>query len=356
MMIKVRGYLAMMISKSQYVAAFSRGLRLALLSTAALWSIPSAVRAEDCVDVQSTSPVPDFQPCEMLEPDLDPADLNSIILESSASKPKKAATASDAIPWIATNPQDVPAAFSTSDTGVSVKTSLGTLRDYNARSASPVVEQPAFGPAPKTDFTMPQAPVAPKTPLDVWTSIDVNGYDGSRDQSTRTGVGADYKFNKMTTLGVSIERGDSRSATVTAVEEDQKASAYVTLQATPLLSLDARTEWQAGNEAFAESSGAAEKGAFILAPKINKSFKMDDGTTLSPFVTYQREFDVSASRKDSVDTSLDATQSAGAGVTYTKPDAYSLSVSADVDNFGATEQSSESEQQIPAERTARQVS
>ncbi|HML28218.1 MAG TPA: hypothetical protein PKE16_05140, partial [Hyphomicrobium sp.] len=41
--------------------------------------------------------------------------------------------------------------------------------------------------------------------------------------------------------------------------------------------------------------------------------------------------------KDGVDPSFDA-QSAGAGITYTKPDGYSLSVSADVGNFGAADE------------------
>lgn len=307
---------------------------LAMLSGAAI----PAHAEDDCIDVQSTSAVPDFKPCETLEPDLSQADLNSVILESSASKVKKPARSAYSVPWIANSPQEVPATFSTSDTGVSVKTSLGTLREFNARTASPSIEQPSYGPAPKTNFALPQAPVLPKSPLDVWTSVDVNGFDGQKDQSTRTGVGADYKYSKSTKFGVSVERGDTHAYNTSGVSEDQKASAYVNLQATPLFSLDARSEWQTGNAEFAASSGAAERGAVILAPKINHDIKMDNGTTLSPYVSYQREFDMSTSHAEGVDTSFSATQSAGAGVTYTKPDAYSLSVSADVDNFGAADQ------------------
>ncbi|MFA5958413.1 hypothetical protein [Hyphomicrobium sp.] len=310
-----------------------RGLRLGFASLAAVFAVTAAVKAEGCIDVLSTSDAPDFTTCETVEPEID---FNSAILEQSASEASSAQ--SDALPWIATNPQDLPAQFSTTDTGVSVRTSLGTWRDYNARSASPTIQQPEYAPA-ATNFDLPQAPVARKTPVDVWTNIDVEGYDGARDQSTRAGVGADYKFNKTTTFGVSVEHGDARSASTSGVEQDQKASAYVTLQATPLLSLDARTEWQAGNSEFAASSGASERGAVVLAPKINHSFKMDDGTTFSPFLTYEREFDISTSHKEGVDPGFDPAQSAGAGVTYTKPDAYSLSVSADVDNFGATDDS-----------------
>ena len=94
-----------------------------------------------------------------------------------------------------------------------------------------------------------------------------------------------------------------------------------------MLSLDARTEWQAGNAEFAAANGGAEKSAIILAPKINHSFALGDGKTIAPFVTYKREFDMSTGPE-----ALNTPQrSAGAGVTYTDPDAYTFSVTTDVD-------------------------
>lgn len=114
--------------------------------------------------------------------------------------------------------------------------------------------------------------------------------------------------------------------------KNSKASAYVTLQATPLISLDARTEWQAGNAEFAATNGAAEKSAVILAPKIDHSFALGDGKTISPFVTYKREFDMSTGPAGL----NDPTRSAGAGVTYKDSDAYTLSVTTDVDAATAT--------------------
>ncbi len=320
-----------MIMKTRQADRGKFTLRLSVASFSALFLLTGVSHAEDCVDVQSTAAVADFKPCEEFEPQID---LNAALAEHAA--PAEAAASSDSVPWIATDTRDLPATFSTSDTGVSVRTSLGTWRDYNVRTASPSITQPELGSVP-TAFDLPKAPVAAKTPIDVWSNLDVEGFDGSRDQSTRTGVGADYTLNKAAVVGVSVEHGDARSALVPGIEQDQKASAYMTLQATPLLSLDARTEWQSGNAEFAEASGAAERGAVILAPKLNKSFQLDNGTTLSPFLSYQREIDVSASHKYGVDPTLDAVQSAGAGITYSKPDAYTLSVTADVDNFGAAE-------------------
>lgn len=319
-----------MITKSLQVYPGKRPARLLLASSVALLAWTAAGHAEDCLDVQSTAAVADFKPCEEAEPQID---LNAALDEQPASS--TATSKADSIPWIANDTRDVPATFSTSATGVSVRTSLGTWRDYNARTASPTLEQPEFGAAPSA-FDLPKAPVAPKTPVNVWSSLDLQGYDGSRDQTTRAGFGADYTFNKATIVGVSVEHADSKTALMTASEQDQKASAYLTLKATPLLSVDARTEWQAGNSEFAATSGAADKGAVILAPKLNKSFTLDDGTTLSPFVTYQHKFDVSSSSKDGAATTPEDMQSAGAGVTYSKSDGYSLSVSADVDNLGAT--------------------
>lgn len=320
-----------MIRKSLQVYLSQRPARLILASSVALLAWTAAGHAEDCIDIQSTAAVADFKPCvEEAEPEIN---LNAVLEEQPASA--TATSKSDSVPWIATDTRDVPATFTPSATGVSVRTSLGTWRDYNARTASPTLEQPAFGDAPST-FDLPKAPVAPKTPVNVWSSLDLQGYDGSRDQATRAGLGADYTFNKATIVGVSVEHADSKAASMTASEQDQKASAYLTLKATPMLSVDARTEWQSGNSEFAATSGAADKGAVILAPKLNKSFTLDDGTTLSPFLTYQHQFDVSGSRREGTTPTPEDMQSAGAGVTYSKSDGYSLSVSADIDNLGAT--------------------
>ncbi|MBS0250806.1 MAG: hypothetical protein JSR78_07040 [Proteobacteria bacterium] len=323
-----------MIVKTSISSLGHRSLRLGCVSLAAFIAATAAARADDCPDVETTAALTTLQPCENYGGELDLSTPSSAL-----SQPQKPAPKSDGIPWIATDTNDIPATFSTTDTSVSVRTSLGTLRDYNKRSASVTIEQPAFGEAPKPDFVMPAAPVTRKTPLDVWTNVDLSGYNGSPDQSTRAGVGADYNFNKATKVGVSIEGGDTRNYGTSGVVEDQKASAYVTLQATPLLSLDARTQWQTGNAEFAETTGAGERSSFVLAPKINHDFKLDDGSKLSPYLSYQREFDLSTTRKDGVDTSFDGTQSVGAGVTFTDPNAYSLSVSAGVDNFGVADES-----------------
>ncbi|MGO4683611.1 hypothetical protein [Hyphomicrobium sp. 2TAF46] len=303
-----------------------RGVAYAIIaSLAMLFGAASGVRAEECVDVQSNTSEPDFTACEQdIEFDLDAA-------LAEQTMPTASAASTDGLPWIALSKGTVPSKFNASDGSMSVRTSLGTLRDYNLRTVS--VQQADYAGDPYT-LKLPKAAAAPNAPVDVWSNIDLSGLNDASSQSSRVGFGADYKISRKASVGLVLERGDARSAAIPGVALDQKAAAYVTLQAAPMFSIDARTEWEA-NGGSASATGTAEKSAFILAPKVNHSFSLDGGSTLEPFVTYKRAFDLSTSHKEMTDSSFDTT-SAGAGVTYTKPDAYSLSVTADVDNLGAS--------------------
>jgi hypothetical protein len=297
--------------------AKARASGLCVLSLAAFVCVMSAAYADECLNVETSKAEPDFSTCDS---DLPQIDLNAALADHAAAKP--AASLNTATPWIAQQDKVVPLTVNSSDSGVSLRTSLDDLRSFNTRK----FEVDATG-AP----ALPKAASAPNLPVDIWTTVDVNGYQGERDQSTRTGLGVAYKLSRSAIVGVSVERGDAHSANA-ATEQDSKASAYVTLQATPLLSLDARTEWQAGNAEFVAANGSAEKSSVVLAPKINHSFALGDGKTISPFLTYKREFDMSSGPE--VLTTPE--RSAGAGVTYTDADAYTLSVTTDVDEATAT--------------------
>jgi hypothetical protein len=278
----------------------------------------SAAHADECLNVATSTANPDFSTCET---DLPEIDLDAALADQTAVKP--ASSAGTAMPWIAQQDKGVPLTVNSSNSGVALRASLDDLRNFNTRTYA--VDHAAAG--------VPALPkiATPNLPVDVWTSVDVKGYEGSRDQSTRTGLGVDYKLSRSAVMGVSVERGDTRSAGA-AAEQDSKASAYVTLRAAPFVSLDARTEWQAGNAEFAATNGAAEKSAVILAPKIDHSFALGDGKSISPFVTYKREFDMSSG----YETLNTPERSAGAGVTYKDADAYTLSVTTDIDAATAT--------------------
>ena len=72
---------------------------------------------------------------------------------------------------------------------------------------------------------------------------------------------------------------------------------------------------------------------FTLAPRINHSFALDGGKTIEPFVTYKRQFDLSEQGRETGVAGLATTDSAGAGLTFTNPNAYSLSVTTDVEGL-----------------------
>lgn len=284
----------------------------------------------DCADATVSAEDANLALCDLAAP-------QQLIIDglSSSMSGGPSPNSAEGTPWIAQSSNQMPVTLNATDDTVSLRTSLGTFRDYNSRIATRTIDTSSVLSSPA--LTLPKGPGAPPSPFDVWSSVDVGGFENSKDKSLRTGLGADYKPTQMARFGVAVERGDARSATISGAEQDAKASAYVTLQAMPALSLDARTEWQSGNAEFAAASGAAEKAAVILAPKVNHTFQLEGGTTLAPFVTYKREFDLGIAGREASDAPLAPTQSAGGGMTYTKPDAYSLSVTADVDGPGATE-------------------
>lgn len=285
-------------------------------------SFMATARADECVTTASATAEPDFTPCDFPDIDLDVQEMPDGTGNRTA----------DGTPWIAQSSKGVPLTVDATTNRLSVRTSLGTWRDYNVRGAQKAIERwESMTPAP---LVLPKTPAVSGPPLDIWSKVDVQGLEGAGEQpSLRTGIGADYRIDSQATLGVALERGNARAAAAGAAEQDQKASAYVTLKAAPILSLDARTEWQAGNAEFAAANGATEKGAVILAPRLNHSFALDGGTTIEPFLTYKRELDFTASGREGGESGIAATQSAGAGFTYTRPDEYSLSVSAGVDGL-----------------------
>jgi len=314
--------------RSINIAAKFFAARVCFAGLVALFSVATAVRADDCLNTTTTTAEPDFTPCEDTEPQLD---LDAILAEHAASA--TTTKGSDETPWIAQGSKGVPLTVNSTETGVSMRTSLATWRDYNVRDAMKTIDTST--PASPSDFILPSAPALPKSPLDIWSSVDVQGYQGSGSEAMRAGVGVDYKINRATTVGVLAERGDAKTAAGSGLEQDSKMAAYVTLQATPMLSLDARTEWQAGNADFAASTGAAEMSTFSFAPRINHSFALDGGKTIEPFVTYKRQFDLGVQGGEAGMAGL-VTDSAGAGLTFTNPNEYSLSVTTDLEGLGAT--------------------
>jgi hypothetical protein len=282
--------------------------------------------------------------------DLSDCEIDGTTLELAAPPQHDATTSQqqasgDSLPWIAGNGAAVPLTLTSSDTGVSAKASLDAIRDYNSRLATVnVVPDGGLASTAPATLTLPKAPVARQIPLDIWGNVDVQGYSQQQsgfaaaavDETARTSAGIDYKIGDTAKIGLSAERGDIRSAAQESLlQQEDKVSAYVTWQAAPSLSLDARREWQGGNEAFATATGISEKNSVIVAPRLDHSFALNDGETLKPFVAYKTVFDIGGKSIGEPAGEPAVTRSAEAGVTFSKADSYSLSVSTSVDGLSA---------------------
>jgi hypothetical protein len=147
----------------------------------------------------------------------------------------------------------------------------------------------------------------------------------------------DYKIDGTVSAGVAGERGDTKSAATHSVQTYDKVDAHVAYQIVPLLSLTSRAQWQAGNADFAAAHGSPEKRSVSVAPKFSKMFTLGEGQSIETFATYTRELDMEKQIMDGAGRTFATAQSAGAGVTFQKRDAYSLRVTTDVGGLGGTE-------------------
>lgn len=238
----------------------------------------------------------------------------------------------DDVPWIAQTGIVPPLAVNPGDAGVGIKTSVGQWRDFNsAMLAMRIDASRAMKPG---DVPIPKPPIFSALPLDVWSSFDLQGLARDADETTKTGVGANYKLSNATKIGIAAERADQRSASGINVQKTDKLAANMTFQASPHLSFDAKTQWETGSAVAVTGTGKTDKSSLILAPKLKYPIPVGGGQTFEPFVTMSEDLALSASGTDSAKKN---TLSVGTGLTLSKPQAYALSVTTDLENVGTAE-------------------
>ncbi len=275
---------------------------------------------------------------EFIEPDLD----FSVPNPTPTAQPFAAIFAAPLGPAAPESAMPIPFELKPTDTGVSAKTSIGTLRDYNSRLTTRQYDS-VKGLSSAT-LTTPKT-VLQKPAIDIWTNIDAQGYsdpssapDGndlttltspSASKMTRTSAGADYALGSSALLGIAAERSQTVEETA-APRDDEKLAAFAAFKATPGLSIQAKTQWERGIADFGAGMVANEKSSISVSPRLSHPFALDGGQSLEPYVTIKQEFAVDAA-------SSEQTGSAGAGLTLTQPNTYSLSVSTDVDGLGRDE-------------------
>lgn len=311
------------------VAAAGLGLGL-FINAQPAFAVCEDASATDPAQVEGTPP---DETCEALPPLLDlslPASNAAAALskDTPAVPEFNALSASTAAP--------APLAVQSSDDSVSARASLQTLRDYNSQKAKLKVEQ-AQRLAPDA-LVAPKTPIASKSAVDVWSSLNADGLNEAT-KSVRTGAGLDYKLVKNASVGVFAERSETIAPQVSGGDQSEdKVAAYMAFKALPAVTIDTTTQWETVTAADpAAGKQTEDKGSIIVAPRIGKSFALDNGQTIAPFVTVKREIDLAGKTTGS---NTAATDSAGAGVTFTKPDSYSLSVTTDVSAAGASDPAS----------------
>ena len=228
----------------------------------------------------------------------------------------------------------LPFVVGPSGDSVTFRAGLSTLSDYNAKKLQKQIEAAKATAGP--NFKAPQAAAPPKPALDVWSSVVAPDTAWGQSNAMRSSVGADYKMTPSTTTGIVAERGDpvaNSGAIAAAAARDEKLSAYVNFKAAPILSFDAKTEWQRTDTPGAEGSSQTETSKMSFAPKLQKKYDLKDGNTVEPYATVRHDLDlhVAATGKAAGDNAV------GAGVTFAKPDSYSMTLSTDLENLGGAD-------------------
>lgn len=234
--------------------------------------------------------------------------------------------------------EPLPFVVGPSGDSVSFRAGLSTLRDYNAKKLQKQIESAKA--TAGANVKLPQALPAEKPTLDVWSSVVAPDTAWGQSNAMRSSVGADYKMTPSTTTGIVAERADpvANAGALATAARDEKLSAYVNFKAAPILSFDAKTEWQRTDTPGAEGSTATETSKISFAPKLQKKYDLKDGNTVEPYATVRHDIDlnVAPAGKGAGDNAV------GAGVTFAKPDSYSMTLSTDLENLGGTDPSTTS--------------
>lgn len=246
-------------------------------------------------------------------------------------------------------PPVLPFSVETSGGALSLRTGLGGLRDYESRELARKLEsvRPALPPGSK----VPKPASVKAPPIEVWTGVEANGLDstspgGEPNANLKTSLGADYRFTATSTAGVAIERQEPAEITARApVKQDDRLSAYVSLGAVPGVTIETKAQWERSGSGAGEAEATAnDKMSISVAPRIGHRFSAGEGATIEPYVTVRREVDSAGRIGSGAGTgpasTLMSKDSAGAGVTFAKPDTYSLGISTSLDGVGATDPAS----------------
>lgn len=223
--------------------------------------------------------------------------------------------------------QAVPLPFAnvTGETGLTAKTSLNGLRDYTAKRNAKKIENAKTRAG--QPLKIPKPAVQQRPDLDVWAGIDAQNLSGPSDQTVRRQVGAGYRVSRQAAVGLMVEDRETTPAALPLPQpsrQDESIAAYFALKPMQSVTIDTVTDWEQQNTTASGPTTPDQKRSLTVSPRIRFPFAIEGGKTIEPYLTAKQEIGVTAANEDRVDT-------AGAGVTFAKPDTFSLNLSTDVD-------------------------
>jgi hypothetical protein len=286
----------------------------------------------------------------------------------------------DGKPWIGQEWSASPFAVTPTDDTVSMRTSLVQWGEHTQWSTAKRIDE--LKAANTANITMPKV-VKPRDPaLDVWSTVNVQGLDQDANRAKRGGVGADYKLDRGTVVGATMERRESEMLAAglgtQAAVDDYTLAAYFATRANSAVTFDARAQrgetnanlvghafattqsavagrvrgnWSFENVRIAPSvsvahgtdtpdstrvsADAIEKNTVTLEPRVSHPIRLGGGQVLEPFVSFKRQIEIAPaiSNRTAAGETRDA---AGVGLTLSRPGGYSLSFSGDVDGIGGS--------------------
>jgi hypothetical protein len=237
-------------------------------------------------------------------------------------------TLNDQAPWIAGPSIAPPLTVDANDTKLALKTSLNQVRDYNQQLTAQKLAT-----APKASGLVVPKAALPQTSLDVWTSVGVDGLDQAQHPALRTGIGADYHVDKTAKFGVRAQVNEQSTSGSTPGSHTKTLAAAVTLNPAAKWRLGVDTQLTQEGTDQTSATSKIDKTAIVVAPRLARTFAVDGGATVEPFVTLKREMPLTLRTDDVTPKSSAATQSGGVGMTLTKPDTYSLSMTTNFDGL-----------------------
>jgi hypothetical protein len=269
-------------------------------------------------------------------------------------------------PWIGHDWATLPVAVKPAEQSLDLATSLEHLGSYQSRRTIQKIED-AKALAPK-GLVIPKPTSTAPIALDIWSKVHVKGLEVDSTETKRGTIGADYRLARRALVGMSAEVVDEGRA----LQQDTRLAAYFAVKPWSPVTLDGKAQWgetlgmQGGGLVTTQSAVTArvkgsfnyeglvltpmasvahgvdeappdgggkliEKSTLALTPKVSRPVEIGGGVKVEPFLSLKSAIDLSPTGEAAGHGLIDTTRGLGGGVTLARPDAYSLSVTTDLE-------------------------